>query len=47
MMSADPNHQPHTLEGEIPAWILVVMVILFILILEGHQAASQLAKLPI
>ena len=35
MMSADPNHQPHTLQGEIPAWILVVMVILFILIVKG------------
>ena len=29
MMSPDPDHQPLTLLGEIPVWILVAMVILF------------------
>ena len=34
-MSPDPDRQPLTLLGEIPLWIAVVMLILFILIVKG------------
>ena len=35
MMSPDSDRQPFTILGEIPLWIAVVMVILFILIVTG------------
>ncbi len=33
-MSLDPNRQPHSLLGEIPLWIAVVMVVLFVVIVK-------------
>ena len=35
MMSPDTDHQPFTILGEIPLWIAVVLVVLFILIVKG------------
>ena len=35
MRPPDNDRQPHTLLGEIPVWIVVVAVILFILIVKG------------
>ena len=35
MRPPDNDRQPHTLLGEIPVWILVAMVILFLLIDKG------------
>ena len=31
----DSDHQPHTILGEIPLWIAVVGVALFLLIVKG------------
>ena len=35
IVSPAPNHQPYTILGEIPQWIAVVMVVLFVQIVKG------------